>query len=265
VVCIALPGCKKKSEEALSVARNYTLIQDDDGIWVEKFDSTITDEDRYNHNNVIYKVGRSFRYTYQYIDANGVERKFIDYGESWEFSTPDDASAVQDVTISVLNGLEPMINNNPDYNQTVLRYEYTNGNWSSSSGAIENEKNVWIHPPRDNLFRVLEFNPFPYIQTPYEKGNSWKWDLTIGSGWGDERWKIFEGSIHNAYDYTIADVVNKPTPLGELTCYKIESTATSRIGSTYLEAYFNESFGFVTLDYTNIDGSKLLMELIEVK
>ena len=52
----------------------------------------------------------------------------------------------------------------PDYNQTVLSYKIGNDLRSFMSGVVENEKNVWIHPPRDEYFKILEINPFPFIK-----------------------------------------------------------------------------------------------------
>jgi len=49
----------------------------------------------------------------------------------------------------------------------------------SMSGTIENEGNVWIHPPRDNYFKIIELNPFPYIKAPYNIGAKWAWKLKI--------------------------------------------------------------------------------------
>ena len=159
-----------------------------------------------------------------------------------------------------------MAANNPDYNQTVISYEYVqvNGkrNFSSLTGVIDNEKNVWIHPPRSKLFRILEINPLPFIQTPYKIGNMWNWSLEIGSAWGDERWKTWEGSIKNKYEYEITDKKKINIEIGEIECYVVQSTARSSIGQTHLTAYFNKEIGFVKLDYTNIDSTRIALELI---
>ena len=42
-----------------------------------------------------------------------------------------------------------------------------------------------------------------------------------------------------------------------------DSTATSRLGETHLTALFHPKYGFVKLDYTNIDGSRTVLELTE--
>jgi hypothetical protein len=262
--CITFANCQSQNKQ---VEKNYTLFADDDGILVEKFDSTVVDENKYNHNNVIYEVGNSFKYKFEHITPQG-EIKFFRIkkdNKSWEFVPFDttDSTAVKSVLIEVANG-NPMSKNIPDYNQTALIYK--NGNnlkTYSMSGAIENEGNIWIHPPRDQYFEILELNPFPYIKAPYEIGNKWTWSLTIGSGWSDERWKVWEGQIVNEYDYEITDKRTLKTNLGSIECYIIKSKATSRIGETELTAYFNPEYGFVKLEYINIDGSKTNLELEE--
>ncbi|MGO3182768.1 MAG: hypothetical protein ACTIJ9_08055 [Aequorivita sp.] len=110
---------------------------------------------------------------------------------------------------------------------------------------------------------ILELNPFPFIKAPYKVGNSWDWWLGIGSQWGDERWKTWEGGIENQYFYEITKKKIIETEFGKLECFIIESTAWSELGETKLTAYFNEKYGFIKLNYINIDGSKTNLELIE--
>lgn len=261
--------CQSKPEknvETEEIRKNYELIADDDGILVEKFDSTIVDENRYNHNNIIYKVGNSFKYKFEHITPQG-EFKFFKVKEdrnSWEFVDFEnaDSTTVKTIVIEVANG-NPMADHVPDYNQTVLVYKIGQEKTYSMSGAIENEGNVWIHPPRDKYFEILELNPFPYIKAPYEIGTKWTWHLRVGDHWSDERWKLWEGQIENKYAYEITDTRTLKTNLGNIECFVIEAKATSRIGETGLTAYFNPEYGFVKLDYTNIDGSKTNLELTE--
>jgi hypothetical protein len=239
-------------------------MADDDGILVEKVDSTVTDQNRYNENNTIYKVGNSFTYKFEHLTPKA-ETKYFRIKEdrnSWEFvdQNSTDSTTIKSVVIKVANG-NPKSQHIPDYNQTALLYKLKDGYGSSMSGAIENEGNVWIHPPRDKYFEILELNPFPYIKTPYEIGTEWTWNLGIGDQWADERWKLWEGQIQNVYNYKITDKRSLKTDLGNIECYVIESMAKSRIGETALIAYFNPQYGFVKLDYTNIDGSKTNLEL----
>jgi hypothetical protein len=193
---------------------------------------------------------------------------FSEMAKAWFFVPIDSMNdkTILQVVQTVQYGLQPMLNNNPDYNQTVISYHYPQVSgretFSSSTGVIENEKNVWAHPPRDRFFRILELNPFPFIQAPYEIGNKWNWSLTIGSFWGDDRWITWEESIVNKYTYEITDKKKIETKIGMLDCYEVKSNATSTIGRTYLTAYFHMDFGFIKLDYTNIDSTKTVLELV---
>ena len=50
--------------------------------------------------------------------------------------------------------------------------------------------------------------------------------------------------------------------MGTLSCVKVVAVAKSRIGKTRLTAYYNDTYGFVKMDNTNIDGSRLLVDLV---
>ena len=253
--------------------KDYVLVTED-GISVEKFDSTNIGQNRFTKNNITFSEGTVFTYNFEHIsptnqkflftqDESVDSRKF-----AWKFVPMDSVNenTVTSIKITVMPGLEPMIQFHPDYDQTSIKYEcYTeNGKASinSFSGVIENENNIWMHPPRDKYFRILELNPFPFIKAPYEIGNEWEWTLKIGSGWGDARWKVWEGNIENKYKYKITDKKIIKTVLGEIDCFVIESTAKSSIGETKLTSFFNPDYGFIRLNYTNIDGSKTNLELI---
>lgn len=256
-------SCNSKVDNS---KKDYDLVPDDDGILVENFDSTQVDINKYNKNNIIYQVGISFKYDFEHLTTTGEKKyfKIDDNREGWEFvsSEAEDSLVVKSLIIEVMNG-NPMAQFIPDYNQTAIAYKLIPGVPFTMSGVIENEANIWVHPPREHYFSILELNPFPYIKAPYEIGNQWKWKLQIGSQWGDDRWKTWEGNIENNYRYEITDTVKLQTNFGELECLVIKSTAESSLGTTHLTAYFNANYGFVKLNYTNIDGSRTHLELSE--
>ncbi len=265
-------SCKSDVEKK---SKDYQLVKDGD-IFVEEFDATNVKQTRFTDNNTIYRKNLAFIYSYEHKTKDNrtyffkEDLSIDDWRYSWKFVAADsiDENTIQEVKITITPGLEPMIKDIPDYNQTVAKYENLiedkSSPFDSMSGIIENEKNVWMHPPRDKYFRILELNPFPFAQTPYEVGNTWKWSLKISNGWGDKRWRTWEGEIENKYTYEITDKKKINTPLGTLECYTIESMATSRLGETKLTSLFNTTYGFVELLYTNIDGSTTKLQLKEV-
>lgn len=259
-------SCKTKAQEKTKKGPDYELVADDVGIQVEQFDSTVVNSNKYNLNNTIYKVGNSFKYSFKHYTAARETQffKINDDRNSWSFTDADsnDSTIIKSVLLQVADG-NPFEEHIPDYNQTNITYTLKEGFGYSMTGVIENEANVWIHPPREKYFRILELNPFPYVKAPYEIGTKWTWKLVIGAGWADERWKSWEGQIENQYQYEIVNKEVVKNKVGQMECFVIQSFAKSRIGETKLTAYFNPKYGFVKLDYTNIDGSKTLLELVE--
>ncbi|MDQ3016013.1 MAG: hypothetical protein M3Q56_06065 [Bacteroidota bacterium] len=87
----------------------------------------------------------------------------------------------------------------------------------------------------------------------------------IHSRYGDERWKTWIGVIEIKFDYEIVGKRLLATPLGTLECYEIKSTGTSVLGNSHLTAFFNAELGFVKLEYTNIDSTRLVLDLVDFK
>ncbi len=261
-------SCKSQNND-----QNFLI--DDDGITVEKFDKSKTYDQNYNDNNKIYVVGKSFKYSYYYQGLDG-KKYLITKGKEiqkdnyktfdWDFIEYErqNSETIKNI-ILIANSGNPFEKDIPEYNQTSIAYQYLKNNGEfftmEVTGAIENEKNVWVHPPRSNFFQILELNPFPYIQSPYQIGKKWNWKLKIGDHWSDKRWMEWKGGIENVYDYEIIDKKRIETKIGNLECFIIKSKAKSRIGETELISYFNENYGFVKLEYKNIDETKTVLEL----
>lgn len=278
-VCACLPAFSQNTEYSRSGK---------DGVWFEVRNDT-SNPCRYTEDNKIYQAERKFTFRFHYYDPQGIERymryelvptKRYDIMENGDTSyytalIPDfsfsDKFDAKDSCINqyLLKVLCNTVHFNKDYDQTVEEFSFLfdgqKPRWPRGwSGIVENERNLWMHPIRSCLFKVLELNPFPYIQYPIKKGKTWKWKLTIGSHWGDERWKTWEGIIVNKYKYKITDTACEVvTPMGTLPCVKVEAMAKSRIGKTHLTAYYNDTYGFVKMDNTNIDGSKIIINLAE--
>lgn len=255
-------------------------VIDEDGITTEIPDTTKQYDQVYNSDNIIYRIGKKFTFSYFYQNTKG-DKFLIKRGNpilqpegysiyDWEFVKLEkkDDETVGHIILKPQSG-NPFEEDLPEYNQTAINYEYLMINGQSRinevTGGVENEKNLWIHPPRNNFFEILELNPFPYIKAPYKIGTKWNWKLKIGDHWSDKRWLEWKGGIVNNYQYEIKKKKKILTKLGKLECYIIHSKAKSRIGETELISYFNPKFGFVKLEYKNIDGTKTVLELETVE
>jgi len=254
-----ISSCKQVSNEKFF---------DDQGIQIEFFENDSTIVHLYNIDNKIYVPEKEFHFQYLYV-KEGEEFLYKDDGVNWNFVKSDTLSVnvtdylIKEVRMTVANG-NPLKKYVEDYNQTVIKYTYYPMTSSNMTGLVENSKNIWLHPPRQSMFEILELNPFPFIKTPFKIGNKWNWSLRIGDHWGDTRWREWEGVITNHITYEIVGFDKIETALGKMDCYVIDSYAVNQIGKTFLKAYFNEKYGFVKLHYVNIDNSELFLNLIKV-
>ena len=114
-------------------------------------------------------------------------------------------------------------------NQTQISYlEAPYFESSSSTGVVDNEENVWIHPIRNGFFNSLETCPFPYVKLPLKIQSEWSDAMLIGEPWGDDKWGKWDGQLLLNYHYTITGKETIKTKIGQIECYIVESTAKFR-------------------------------------
>lgn len=266
-----LTGCSANTDNLINI----------NGVWIETFPPENQDENRYNTDNKIFVAGREFIYRYHYINPQGdtllfknsqsQTPEFQSYHYAWDFVRPDSADnqTIETVAIKIAEGREPYVLTDPNFNQTVQEIRLYNPKKTElggyASGAlIENSKNVWMPAPNMKLFRILALNPYPFISAPYKQGNSWQWKVEVGASNSDIRWKAWGGAVVSNMTYRISGQETVRVPWGAARCHIVDADAESGLGRTHLKAAFSEAHGFLRLDYTNIDGSKLVLELIKI-
>lgn len=241
--------------QMLCIAQEYGSV---------KFMKRIFNPDK---DNKIYKREREFQFDYRYTknDTSYWMCPFVANGQSG-YDLIVDTAKNQPNLIKELNFkvVKPKLFARTNRYQSELVISFNkiySVNERGWTGLVDNKYNVWLHPPRGSLFSVLELNPYPYVKYPLAIGNQWQDSMSIGDHWSDSRWKVWTGSIVNAYKYEVKGKASVVVDNQEIPCWVIESSATSKIGDTALVSYFNEEYGFVKLDYVNIDGSKIVLQL----
>lgn len=250
-------------------------FKNSDGVLVEDPGTNNQDHNFFNKDNKIYLPGQEFIYSYTikknqkelYCRTNAVNDTDT---KNWTLVNSDqiDDLTIKYIGFKVLPGYGGMDNLFPDFSQTVVQQQY----WSSkmtllfdgSTGLVENSANVWLHPFRGKYFSTTQLSPFPFIKFPLKKGESWDWNLEIDSRWSDPRIITYDGKLAAKYKYEFIDIRTIPSSLGNLECSVIEGIATNRLGQSKLRSYFNTKYGFVRLEYKNIDDSEINFELIKV-
>ncbi len=131
---------------------------------------------------------------------------------------------------------------------------------NETTGIIENEKKIWMHPLRGNEYCFTEVAPFPKIEYPLEQGATWIDHLSIGEGWGD-----WAGSTVASEYKVIGKEAIQLLYKSVTEAWRIESNAEADFGKSYLTYWFSPEFGFVKMIYKNYTGQTLSFELANVK
>jgi hypothetical protein len=128
-----------------------------------------------------------------------------------------------------------------------------------STGAIENEKKYWIHPPRHNQYSITEVAPFPTVQFPCEINKTFNNITYIGTGWG--KWDNLK--LRNKYQF-----INKETKYvgaSGFECWIIASESESELGRSDLTTAFNEEVGFVEFSYRFFNKTEIRIILTRIE
>lgn len=235
------------------------------------------EEMRYlTEDNTIYKQYRQFFYKYYFLNNKDTllvklytkPEHIVPYEESWKLESKSRLTFEQDYT--AVHQLALTIKAGDFFGQeSLLQYDYLNkerrGIQHEQTGLVEVCKDITIHLPRENHFLITELNPFPEIKEPFVKGNIWQSTTHTSDVGGSQKWKTWQGSLPINSIYRIRDIQTIKTNIGYLKCFVVEATAQSEVGETRLVAYFNDEYGFVKLNYTNVDGSYLVMDIYSVK
>ncbi len=146
---------------------------------------------------------------------------------------------------------------------TSDKAELAKKNWNT--GIIEDTKRIWMHPPRHDVFSILEYSPFPQIHFPIFVNKTWTWELLPGKNWVNEKYNVKASDIFK-YKFTILEGsdIKSPISVSKLKCYKVYAKTTNRIKETSFVGLFNDKYGFLKMVFYNIDNSTIEMELINV-
>ena len=159
-------------------------------------------------------------------------------------------------TTAAATNVEP-IGTNPKYQRPC---------GDEATGVIDNIKNVWMHPPRNYTFKILQLCPYPF----YMRDNStseWSWELETGGFYLDPRWINATELIKIKYSYKRQKNEVIKTKLGDLDCNVTIANGFSKFNNgelnTELKSYYNDKYGFVKLEYKTVNNSKIIIDLIE--
>lgn len=160
------------------------------------------------------------------------------------------------IKLNILGTTKPFSNFDADYSQTVIQYSYYDKEnkllISEKTGLIENDVNIWIHPPRSSDAGILQLSAFPYIKF----NNTKKWNWKLEASFEDYK------NVNLNHQYKLKkNIKYKSAEFGIILCDLIQATTISEIGTTHSSFLFNKELGFVFLEFFNIDGTKITLSI----
>ena len=122
-----------------------------------------------------------------------------------------------------------------------------NGN-VESTGIIETENRIWLHPPRWNNLEILEYFPFPEINKNALCGDKYK-RMFLGSVDFLDRWMFLR------YKMTVETIGNKII---------IQGKAKSRRGEWLEMITYEKEKGFVYMEFISPVDRTIKLKLVNI-
>jgi hypothetical protein len=212
-----------------------------DSIFVEKIPKDqLNNEHRFDVDNKIYPLGKEFLFKFSISKNDSI----LD-------------SEIALIQLNVLGTTKPFSEFDSEYSQTVIQYNYYDKNkkllLTEKTGLIENNVNIWFHPPRSIDAGILQLAAFPYVKL--DSKDKWLWKLDAAFGEYQDVHLTHYYNKENTTQYNSSD-------LGLLLCKVIKVKTESEIGTTNSCFLYNDVLGFVLLEFFNSDGSKITLTLI---
>lgn len=273
--------------------------QSGDGMWVEKVNLADPAKDKYSRDNITFKKGKAFVYNYYFIERNGNGKKKFLLSSKDSASNPFRLTKYDQPADSLLDKVLLQVTDEKETyaacmqdsscTQTTILYTYLLRTSAAvagrlafrskqtaqqyvqlgarATGVVDNKKNIWLHPPRQFTFRILQLSPFPFYQFDTTIKN-WAWNVEVGGAYLDPRWVHSKTNMIVRYAYERAEDEVISTPFGQLRCKVVKGTGSSVSHpdfSSAMKSYFHPAYGFVLMEYRNIDGSQLVLQLEEME
>jgi len=134
-----------------------------------------------------------------------------------------------------------------------------------NTGVIEDSTRIFMHPPRNNEFKILEYSPFPYVRFPLKTKSSWDWKLALGKYWENKELNaLADDTLHYSYQIVTQSQKYFSFVKSMLTYHEIRSHSINSKFNSEFVGHFSENYGFIYCQFQNIDKSLITLELINI-
>lgn len=226
-----------------------------------------------NDTLIIFNSNKTYTYEAIYIEPNGDtltnETIIINpLGEPWVFQKSQTSYEIifSPDSAKLKSFVMPINSRQKRRNKFIKKMAKKGKIWDfpwqkkGTTGAIETNSSVWIHPIRSNQYVYTEVAPFPEVKFNHLKiGGAWSSGLEILFGWDN-----FKGSVKS--DFEVVEKINYSYQTLELVnCWQINSKAVhSELGVSTNDFLFHEEHGFVEMRYTFYNGVRVDFRMIKI-
>jgi hypothetical protein len=159
---------------------------------------------------------------------------------------------------SELNGIYP---------KQKQKKSWANYTWlvlKETTGKIENDTILWLHPPRSNQYIYTYLSAYPEVRFNKLKiGGNWQSKISIAKGFPNN--EEFVGTVTN--NFIVTDNLTTTVAGNSIeNCWIIESSDKhSKLGESYSTFIFDEKYyGFIRMEFEYYNGIKIIFNLKEV-
>ena len=214
------------------------------------------------NNRLIFDSLRVYHYEALFINEKGdtLSSESVSLhptGKTWN------ADPQQDIAIFKYNSSDSIVSlfPNPTRNKKNDKPLYYSN--EVSTGVIETNDRIWIHPFRSNQYKYTEVAPFPQVKNPgkLKVGDQYSGGkLFIMSGWGAFKGKVTsEFEVTGIRNYTLNNQTIE-------NCIEINGIGKhNKLGKSNLKMLFHQDYGFLEMHYLTYDRNRILFSLKEVK
>jgi hypothetical protein len=122
---------------------------------------------------------------------------------------------------------------------------------TDTTGIIENDEKIWLHPPRNNQYTLTEIAPFPDFRKNKQVGDSYSSITFMGTGLGPWKGKKVK------CNYSITNIGKGI----EDSIWTIKATSEFKGKINNCEFIYSDKRGFISMSYSFFNGDSMTMKL----
>jgi hypothetical protein len=171
-----------------------------------------------------------------------------------------DSDKSQDLVIYYYTPIDSVLSQFRDLSSRKNKKFQFYGPISISTGLIETDSLIWIHPFRMYQYQLTEVAPFPEVKIS---------KLKVGNTWTGGSIILFWGKFSGRMKYKYQVLETLPCEFMNLQlseCWHLKGIGKhSKLGESTIDYYFQNQYGFLLMNYDFYNGNKIILTLERIE